>query len=211
MYYFSRKILAWYEKHGRFDLPWKKNMTPYRVWISEIMLQQTQVTRVPLFYESFMQRFPNIYALQKSNIDQVLNAWSGLGYYTRARNIHRASKILYKKYNCIFPQNIEDIESLPGIGRSTAGAIMSFSMNIRKSILDANVKRVLTRYYGITSSIYKRETNSLLWEIADKNTPQENVANYNQAIMDFGSKICKNKTPFCNSCPLSERCMPRIE
>ncbi len=199
---FVSRILTWYKKHGRKDLPWQQNPTPYRVWISEIMLQQTQVKTVILYYQRFIKIFPNLKALATSNIDTVLHLWSGLGYYARARNLHASAKIIQQNHAGRFPRTIEDLQQLPGIGRSTAGAILSFSMNTRAPILDGNVKRVFIRFHAIKNS---KKTNEL-WELVEIYLPQKNIAQYNQALMDIGSLICTRTKPKCCNCPLQKHC-----
>lgn len=203
---FANKLLAWYRKHGRHNLPWQKNPTPYRVWISEIMLQQTQVTTVIPYYHRFMRSFPSLKSLALANIDEVLSHWSGLGYYARARNLHSAAIILHNKYHGRFPKTVEALSTLPGIGLSTAGAIASFSMQLPATILDANVKRVLTRYFAIEGWPGKSDIHQQLWEIAKKHTSKKDTNHYNQGIMDLGATICKRTKPQCLLCPLSKEC-----
>lgn len=203
---FAKKLLAWYHQHGRHDLPWQRNPTPYRVWISEIMLQQTQVSTVIPYYQRFMKRFPSLKALAEADTDSVLSHWSGLGYYARARNLHKAAKIICEHYKGRFPKSVEALATLPGIGESTAGAIASFSMQIPAAILDGNVKRVLTRFYAIEGWPGKSEVNRQLWQIAHDNTPEEKTHHYNQAMMDLGATICTRTKPKCDLCPLSRNC-----
>lgn len=203
---FSDKVLAWFNQHGRHDLPWQKNPTPYRVWVSEIMLQQTQVATVIPYYQRFMERFPSIEALAQADIDQVLHLWTGLGYYARARNLHKAAKCLVTEHKGQFPESAEELENLPGIGRSTAGAIAALSMNIRATILDGNVKRVLTRFNGVEGWPEQVRVKNALWEIAEQLTPQKNIAAYTQAMMDLGATVCTRSKPLCSECPLSTNC-----
>ena len=167
---FSQKIISWYEVSGRKNLPWQKDITPYRVWLSEIMLQQTQVTTVIPYFERFLNRFPDIEKLSKSDLNEVLGLWSGLGYYARARNIHRTARLIVSEFDSRFPHNLELLMQLPGIGRSTAGAILSISMDIPAPILDGNVKRVLTRFHAIKGYPEKSEIKKRLWEIAEIHT-----------------------------------------
>lgn len=206
---FSENILAWFEDHGRKDLPWQQQPTPYRVWVSEIMLQQTQVKTVIPFYQRFISRFPDVQQLADAPLDDVLHHWSGLGYYARARNLHKAAQAVRDRHNSIFPEHFEQVEALPGIGRSTAGAILSLACGQRHAILDGNVKRVLARYHAVHgwtgSSVVLRE----LWALAEAATPQQDVAAYNQAMMDLGATVCRRGTPDCASCPLTSDCFAR--
>lgn len=204
--HFSSKLVRWYHKHGRHDLPWQKNPTPYRIWISEIMLQQTQVTTVIPYYQCFMKSFPSLKSLAQADIDRVLSHWSGLGYYARARNIHKTAQIIFEKYCSRFPKSVDTLVELPGIGRSTAGAIASFSMQIPATILDGNVARVLTRIYAIEGWRGNAAVNQQLWEIAENNTPKENTHFYNQAIMDLGATLCTRTKPKCDLCPFTKDC-----
>src|SRR3990167_3778895 len=184
---FSALILNWFKKHGRHDLPWQHNTTPYRVWISEIMLQQTQVATVIPYYQQLMKSFPTLKSLSNANIDNVLSHWSGLGYYARARNLHKTAKIIQEKYHGKFPDSIEKIVELPGIGLSTAGAILSLSMHKRAVILDGNVKRVLARYFALQTPVNHKNTIDQLWQYAEKLTPDRHAGKYNQAMMDLGA------------------------
>jgi len=204
---FSGLILKWYEKHGRHDLPWQKNITPYRVWISEIMLQQTQVSAVIPYYRRFMQDFPTLETLAAAKDNDVLSHWSGLGYYARARNLHKTAKIIQEQYDGIFPNTVEKITTLPGIGMSTAGAIVSFAFAKRAVILDGNVKRVLARFYAINSPLSQKNTTQQLWQYAETLTPIKNAAHYNQAMMDLGATLCTRTKPRCTDCPLQKKCL----
>lgn len=204
---FSQQVLTWYEKKGRKDLPWQQNKTPYRVWISEIMLQQTQVKTVIPYYQKFMASFPTIKALAEADEDTVLHHWTGLGYYARARNLHKAAKIITQQYQGEFPNNINEVIALPGIGRSTAGAILSISQNQHHAILDGNVKRVLARYYTITGHNGQAAFEKTLWPIAEKLTPKEGVAFYTQAMMDLGATCCTRTNPNCLLCPVASGCL----
>lgn len=206
---FSKKIIDWHEKHGRHDLPWQKQRTPYRVWISEIMLQQTQVKTVIDYYTKFMSRFPSLKQLAEAAEDEVLHYWTGLGYYARARNLHRCAQQIVSEYNGRFPNEIEQVIALPGIGPSTAGAILSLSRQQRHPILDGNVKRVLCRYRMIEGWPEKTAVKNVLWELADKLTPDENVASYTQAIMDLGATVCTRSQPLCGQCPVKSNCQAR--
>lgn len=207
---FQKIVLDWYKAHGRKDLPWQLNTTPYTVWISEIMLQQTQVSTVIGYYQKFIKRFPTLFSLALAQEDEVLHLWTGLGYYARARNIHKAAKIIMSKksenLSGKFPDNLTDLQTLPGIGRSTAGAILSFGFNQRGVILDGNVRRVLSRYHAIESY----NNGDKLWEIAELLTPPKASKNYTQAMMDLGSMICTRTKPKCGECPLKNSCLSNL-
>jgi A/G-specific adenine glycosylase len=204
-------LLAWFDRAGRKHLPWQQDRTPYRVWVSEIMLQQTQVATVLGYYERFMQRFPDVHALAAAPLDEVLHLWTGLGYYARARNLHRAAQLIVAEQGGEFPETLEAVQALPGIGRSTAGAILALARSQRHPILDGNVKRVLARYFGIEGFPGEREVEKTLWSLADACTPAERVADYTQAIMDLGATLCVRSRPLCAACPLTEHCVARIE
>ncbi|MCY7297346.1 A/G-specific adenine glycosylase [Alteromonas sp. a30] len=203
---FSENILNWFDQHGRKDLPWQLNKTPYSVWVSEIMLQQTQVTTVIPYYLKFMQRFPNVHSLAQAPVDDVLHHWTGLGYYARARNLHKAAQKIVDEFEGLFPTDIEHVIALPGIGRSTAGAVLSLSLGQPHAILDGNVKRVLARFYGVEGWPGNKNVESMLWEHAESNTPEHRVADYNQAMMDMGATLCSRSKPQCERCPLSDHC-----
>jgi A/G-specific adenine glycosylase len=204
---FAEQVLAWYQEQGRKSLPWQQNKTPYRVWISEIMLQQTQVATVIPYYLRFMESFPSIMALADADEDLVLHHWTGLGYYARARNLHKAAKTIKNDYKGTFPQDIEEVIALPGIGRSTAGAILSISLNKHHAILDGNVKRVLARCYKVDGHNGQAKYEKALWPIAETLTPEDGVAQYTQAMMDLGSLVCTRSKPNCLSCPITATCM----
>lgn len=204
---FTQALLRWHRKFGRKDLPWQQSPSPYRVWISEIMLQQTQVTTVIPYYLRFMESFPDIKTLADASTDDVLHHWSGLGYYARARNLHRASRVIRDEHGGVFPGTFDQVMALPGIGRSTAGAILSLACNERFPILDGNVKRVLARYYAVDGWPGKAAVSKTLWALADELTPGDDVAVYTQAIMDLGATVCTRSKPLCNSCPLSDTCI----
>jgi A/G-specific adenine glycosylase len=203
-------LIAWHASQGRHDLPWQSDRTPYRVWVSEIMLQQTQVTTVIPYYTRFMERFPDVRALADAPIDDVLHLWTGLGYYARARNMHRSAAVIRDEFGGTFPDTFEAVASLPGIGRSTAGAILALSQGQRFPILDGNVKRVLSRYFGVEGSSMERAVSERLWKLADDCTPAEGVDVYTQAIMDLGATVCTRRKPLCAYCPLSEDCVARL-
>ena len=207
---FSHQVLDWFDQHGRKHLPWQQNINPYRVWISEIMLQQTQVTTVIPYFERFMDSFPDVQALAKASEDDVLHHWSGLGYYSRARNLHKAAKMVVEEFKGQFPLSVEGLNELPGIGRSTAGAIASISMNIRAPILDGNVKRVLARYFAVSGWPGQTATASKLWDIAEQLTPHERVADYTQVMMDLGAMVCTRTKPTCQLCPLQNDCLSHL-
>ncbi len=203
---FSRRVLRWFARHGRKDLPWQKNPTAYRVWVSEIMLQQTQVGAVIPYYRRFMRRFPSLKRLAEAPQDEVLHYWSGLGYYARARNLHKAARLLRNRYHGRFPRDIGQLTALPGIGRSTAGAILALTYGLCHPILDGNVKRVLTRYHAIEGWPEQRHVNQALWKLAEELTPARNTAAYTQAMMDLGATVCRRSSPACGRCPLRTGC-----
>ncbi|WP_066014413.1 A/G-specific adenine glycosylase [Endozoicomonas atrinae] len=204
---FSQRLLDWFDAHGRKHLPWQQNKTPYRVWISEIMLQQTQVTTVIPYYQKFMERFPAVTDLAAASEDEVLHFWSGLGYYSRARNLHNAAKKVVSEFSGTFPCSVEQLMALPGIGRSTAGAIASISMGIRAPIMDGNVKRVLTRHFAIHGWPGQTRVANELWDIAEKLTPESRTGDYTQVMMDLGATVCKRSKPTCQACPLEDSCI----
>ena len=203
---YQKKVLEWFDIRGRKDLPWQQNKTPYRVWVSEIMLQQTQVSTVIPYFERFMGRFPDVISLAKAAEDEVLHQWTGLGYYSRARNLHRAAKRIADEFEGQFPDSLDALQQLPGIGRSTAGAILSIAFQKPTAILDGNVKRVLTRLYNIAGYPGDKKISDHLWKIAEALTPAERVADYTQAIMDLGATICVRGKPQCTQCPLNTLC-----
>jgi A/G-specific adenine glycosylase len=202
------QLLQWFKEKGR-DLPWRRTTDPYAIWVSEIMLQQTQVTTVIPYYQYFLKSFPTIRHLAKANLSKVLKVWEGLGYYSRARNLHRASQIVLNRFHGIIPDNLKDLLSLPGIGRSTAGAILSFAFQKEASILDGNAKRVISRLFAVSGSPGERKTEQLLWEISDSLIPKGYSNPFNQALMDLGSMICVPKEPQCSGCPLRDVCKGR--
>ena len=207
----ATRLLTWFDRHGRHDLPWQQGITPYRVWVSEIMLQQTQVNTVIPYFTRFMMRFPDVKTLADAAEDEVLHHWTGLGYYARARNLHRAARMLRDTSDGVFPETLEDLSALPGIGRSTAGAILSIACGVRAPILDGNVKRVLSRLRAIAGDPSRGETLQRLWDLAGEFTPTERFAEYTQAIMDLGATLCTRSRPACALCPLAEDCMARAE
>jgi A/G-specific adenine glycosylase len=208
---FAPALLRWFATEGRRDLPWQQQPTPYRVWVSEIMLQQTQVGTVAAYYLRFMSRFPDVRSLAEASLDEVLHLWSGLGYYARARNLHRAAGIVVSEYGGDFPRNIEDVMKLPGIGRSTAGAILALSRGERHAILDGNVKRVLSRHFGVAGYPGEAAVEKQLWQLAADCTPATQAAEYTQAIMDLGATVCSRARPACLLCPVTTHCVARQE
>jgi A/G-specific adenine glycosylase len=203
---FQQSILDWFDHHGRKDLPWQQTPTSYRVWISEIMLQQTQVNVVKNYYLNFMQRFPDITTLADAQQDEVLSLWSGLGYYSRARNLHKAARIIRDQHQGEFPESIEEIQALPGIGRSTAGAILSLAQQQPGAILDGNVKRVLARCFAIPGWPGKSSVLTELWSLSELLTSTTRPRDYNQAMMDLGAMLCSRNKPDCRQCPLQRNC-----
>ena len=202
---FSRRILTWYNRHGRKDLPWQKPRSAYRVWVSEIMLQQTQVATVIPYFRRFIERFPDIATLAHAPLDEVLRYWAGLGYYARGRNLHRAAQIMLEQHAGNFPQDFETVESLPGIGRSTAAAILAQAFGQRHAILDGNVKRLLSRYHAVNGWPGEPKVAARLWQYAEVYTPAKRLADYTQAVMDLGATVCTRR-PDCARCPLKADC-----
>lgn len=203
---FANRVLAWFDQHGRHDLPWQQNITPYRVWVSEIMLQQTQVKTVIPYYQRFMAQFPGVAELAAAPEDDVLHLWTGLGYYARARNLHRAAQQVCSDWGGEFPGTVDELASLPGIGRSTAGAIVSIAFGRRAPILDGNVKRVLARYAAVAGWPGEAKTLRELWALAEALTPELRAAHYSQAMMDLGATLCTRSSPACERCPLADDC-----
>lgn len=199
-------LLRWFGLHGRHDLPWQQPIDPYRVWVSEIMLQQTRVTTVIPYFQRFIARFPDVHALAAASLDEVLHLWTGLGYYSRARHLHRTAQHICTQYSGRFPDTATELSQLPGIGLSTAGAIVSIALGQRAPILDGNVKRVLARLRRIEGWTGQRAVERQLWHWADYYTPHERVAEYTQAIMDLGAMVCTPRRPECTSCPLQTYC-----
>jgi len=203
---FSARVLEWFDLHGRKDLPWQINPTPYRVWVSEVMLQQTQVATVIPYFERFMASYPDVAALAGAELDAVLHHWSGLGYYARARNLHKAARKIVAECDGRFPDVFADVLALPGVGRSTAGAILALSGNQRHAILDGNVKRVLARQHAVKGWPGASAVADKLWLLAEKHTPDKRVAEYTQAMMDIGATLCKRTAPLCVDCPIASSC-----
>ncbi|KAF1017592.1 MAG: Adenine DNA glycosylase [Stenotrophomonas maltophilia] len=211
---FVARLLHWFDDHGRHDLPWQHPRSPYRVWLSEIMLQQTQVATVIPYFQAFLHDFPTLPALAAADNDAVMARWAGLGYYARARNLHAAAKRCMELHDGELPRDFEALHALPGIGRSTAGAILSQAWNDPSAILDGNVKRVLTRYHGIDGFPGLPAVEKQLWAIAEAHVaqvPAGRMADYTQAQMDLGATVCSRARPACVICPLQEACLARRE
>lgn len=204
---FSQQVLVWYQRFGRKTLPWQLEKTPYKVWLSEVMLQQTQVATVIPYFERFMSRFPTVTDLAAAPLDEVLHLWTGLGYYARARNLHKAAQRVAEKHGGLFPQTFEEVADLPGVGRSTAGAILSLALGKHFPILDGNVKRVLARCYAVDGWPGKKEVEKRLWQLSEEVTPAEGVGQFNQAMMDLGAMVCTRSKPKCEICPLNLGCI----
>jgi A/G-specific adenine glycosylase len=205
----ASRLIAWHKRHGRHDLPWQGTRDPYRIWLSEIMLQQTQVATVIPYYLRFLQRFPNAGTLAAAPLDEVLRLWAGLGYYSRARNLHRAAQIVVEALGGRFPRRFEDVAALPGVGRSTAGAILVFSRGARHAILDGNVKRVLARLFGISGYAGDPRVAGRLWQRAEGLLPRRSIEAYTQGLMDLGARVCTRTRPRCEACPWAAPCVAR--
>lgn len=203
----SDRVLAWFDRHGRKNLPWQQDISPYRVWVSEIMLQQTQVRTVIPYFERFMRELPTVQSLAAASEDQVLHLWTGLGYYSRARNLQRTAQWICEQHGGEFPDQVEALSDLPGIGRSTAGAIISIAHRKRAAILDGNVKRVLARLHAVPGWPGESAALKTLWDYAESHTPNDRVADYTQAMMDLGATLCTRSKPACALCPLSADCL----
>ncbi|MCR8923027.1 A/G-specific adenine glycosylase [Dasania sp. GY-MA-18] len=204
---FSLAVLKWFDQHGRKDLPWQHNITPYRVWVSEIMLQQTQVATVIPYFERFMAQLPTVQDLAQASEDEVLHLWTGLGYYSRARNLHKSAQIVCNELRGEFPSDVASLCELPGIGRSTAGAISAIAFGQVAAILDGNVKRVLARCYAIAGWPGKGDVLKALWHQAEALKPTKRIADYTQAMMDLGATLCTRSKPQCERCPLQQHCL----
>jgi A/G-specific adenine glycosylase len=206
---FARALIAWSACHGRHDLPWQAKRSAYRIWVSEVMLQQTQVASVAAYFPRFVARFPSVAALAAAPLDEVLHHWSGLGYYARARNLHRAARLIRERHGGRFPRDFAAVSALPGVGRSTAGAILALACGERHPILDGNVKRVLARWGGIEGYPGSAPVADALWALSEALTPTAQVDRYTQAIMDLGATVCTRARPGCGRCPVSTRCVAR--
>jgi len=203
---FARRVIDWQRSHGRSDLPWQGTRDPYAIWLSEIMLQQTQVATVVPYYLRFRARFPDLGSLAAADEDAVLRLWSGLGYYSRARNLHRAAQAVVTQHAGAFPRELADIEALPGIGRSTAAAIAGFAFGARAAILDGNVKRVLARHFAIEGFPGERAVEQRLWQLAESLLPAKDIEPYIQGLMDLGATVCTTRAPQCARCPVRASC-----
>jgi A/G-specific adenine glycosylase len=208
---FAARLIAWHRRHGRHDLPWQRRRDPYAIWVSEIMLQQTQVATVIPYYQRFLEHFPDVQTLAAAPLERVLTAWSGLGYYSRARNLHRAAQAVERYHGGRFPIEFEAVHALPGVGRSTAAAICAFAYGQRHAILDGNVKRVLARYFGVRGYPGDKRVETDLWARADSLLPRQGIADYTQALMDLGAGLCTRLKPSCQSCPVGTDCVARSE
>lgn len=206
---FASRLLAWFDRHGRHDLPWQHPRTPYRVWLAEIMLQQTQVQTVLPYYRRFLAALPDLPALAEANDDTVMSLWAGLGYYARARNLHRAARLCVERHAGELPRDFASLSALPGIGRSTAGAILAQAHGLRFPILDGNVRRLLCRYHGIDGWPGQSAVQKRLWRLSETHLPHERLADYTQALMDFGATLCRRGNPDCAACPLRDDCRAR--
>jgi A/G-specific adenine glycosylase len=211
---FAARLIAWQRRHGRHDLPWQNTRDPYRIWLSEIMLQQTQVSTVIPYYAKFLARFPDVAALASAPIDDVMALWAGLGYYSRARNLHRCAQTVLERHGGAFPASPERLAELPGIGRSTAAAIASFAFGERATILDGNVKRVLARVFGIEGFPGEKRVENDLWRLAERLMPaleasNDDVSAYTQGLMDLGATLCVRGKPECARCPFAADCVAR--
>ena len=206
---FARKIIAWQKREGRHDLPWQKSRDPYRIWLSEVMLQQTQVSTVVAYYERFIQRFPDIATLARAPLDDVMPFWAGLGYYARARNLHRGAQQIVALHGGIFPKEFDAIHALSGIGRSTAAAISVFAFGEKCAILDGNVKRVIARHYCVEGDVKIKAVEDQLWQLAETLLPRTSIEAYTQGLMDLGATVCRRRQPACALCPVRKSCIAR--
>ena len=208
---FSNCVIAWQKRHGRHDLPWQNTRDPYRIWLSEIMLQQTQVATVIPYYARFLEKFPTLRDLAHAAEDEVLALWSGLGYYSRGRNLLRAAQIIAEKFGGEFPPSFDEILALPGIGQSTAAAICAFAFGERRAILDGNVKRVFARNFGIAGFSGDKKVETKLWNAANDALPNKNIEAYTQGLMDLGATVCLRTRPLCLACPVEDSCIAKRE
>jgi A/G-specific adenine glycosylase len=208
---FAERVLHWQRRHGRHHLPWQGTRDPYRVWLSEVMLQQTQVATVQVYYARFLERFPTVQHLAAAPLAEVLGLWSGLGYYSRARNLHRAAQAVVAEYGGRFPSCAAGLQALPGIGRSTAAAIAAFCFGERAAILDGNVKRVLARALGFDGDLARAPETARLWALAESLLPTTGIESYTQGLMDLGAGVCLARAPRCDACPLAVDCVARIQ
>jgi A/G-specific adenine glycosylase len=204
---FANRLIAWQKQHGRHDLPWQNTRDPYAIYVSEIMLQQSQVSTVIGYYQKFMQRFPSLASLAQASQDEVLQYWSGLGYYSRARNLHKTAQRIATDHGGVFPNDFTVIQSLPGIGRSTAAAIVSFAFDQVQTILDGNVKRVLARHFMLSGWTGSKKVEQQLWQLAESLLPKQGMVAYTQGIMDLGATVCTRSQPKCGACPMQASCV----
>lgn len=207
---FAQRLITWQRQHGRHHLPWQLTRDPYTVWLSEIMLQQTQVATVIPYFERFVSCFPTLHHLAYAQLDEVLQLWSGLGYYSRARNLHRAAQIVLREFNGVFPSDPIQLVQLPGVGRSTAAAIGAFCFGSKLAILDGNVKRVLARHQGIQGWPGERKIEQAMWALAESLLPDRHIETYTQALMDVGATVCTRSRPLCQQCPLALDCVAKL-
>lgn len=208
--WFSEQVVSWYHQHGRKELPWQQDKSLYKTWLSEVMLQQTQVATVLPYFQRFIEQYPTITALAEAPLDHVLHLWTGLGYYARARNLHKAAKIIVEQFAADFPQNFDQVLDLPGIGRSTAGAILSLTLQQPWPILDGNCKRVLSRFAAIDGWPGNKAVEQQLWQLAEQVTPKQEAAVFNQAMMDLGATLCIRSKPRCVDCPVKLHCQAAL-
>ena len=204
---FAKKIIVWQKCYGRRDLPWQNSCDPYRIWLSEVMLQQTQVVAVIPYYQRFLARFPDVMSLAAATLDEVMPFWAGLGYYARARNLHRGAQQIMTLHAGVFPKDFDAIHALSGIGRSTAAAISAFAFGQRRAILDGNVKRVFARHFGVEGDVKTKPVEERLWLIAENNLPRADIESYTQGLMDLGATVCKRTKPACRLCPVQKSCV----
>jgi A/G-specific adenine glycosylase len=204
---FSKRLIAWHRRHGRHDLPWQRTRDPYAIWLSEVMLQQTQVGTVIPYFERFCARFPDVTSLARASLEDVLRLWAGLGYYSRARNLHRASRAIVDEHGGVFPEQRIALQTLPGVGRSTAAAIAAFAFGAREAILDGNVKRVLARHFAVGGFTGDKAIENVLWSLAESLVPERGVETYTQALMDLGATVCTRASPGCGHCPFASSCV----
>jgi A/G-specific adenine glycosylase len=208
---FASRVIHWQQQHGRHTLPWQANRDPYRIWLSEIMLQQTQVTTVIPYFHRFVSRFPDLTSLADADQDEVLQLWSGLGYYSRARNLHDAARIIANQHGGHFPTDADAIAQLPGVGRSTAAAIAAIAFSQRCAILDGNVKRVLARHAGVAGWPGDKKVEGMLWQQAESRLPSNSIEAYTQGMMDLGSLVCTRSQPNCIACPINADCLAHAQ
>ncbi len=204
---FAKRLIAWHRRYGRHDLPWQGTRDPYPVWLSEVMLQQTQVGTVIPYYRRFLARFPDVAGLARATLEEVLRVWAGLGYYSRARNLHQAARTIVDEYGGRFPATRDTLEALPGVGRSTAAAIAAIAFGAREAILDGNVRRVLARHFAVGGFAGTRPVETKLWSLAESLVPARGIETYTQALMDLGATVCTRASPACGRCPVASSCV----